>query len=145
MKYTNCSFTAEGLLYCLCCFAVLLTELRNSRTMPNVRSFCSMLTCKSHRSVDVKPTESTGNEKSTLEADSENSKIKLIPHSQIALPRQEFSEKVVLITGSSDGIGAETIKYFAHCGSQVVVTGRNEEKIARVALECDTVSPNSKS
>jgi len=58
---------------------------------------------------------------------------------------RDFNGKVVLITGSSGGIGAATVKYFARCGAQVVVNGRNQENISRVAAECNSLSPNSKS
>ncbi|CAG2118244.1 unnamed protein product, partial [Medioppia subpectinata] len=41
-----------------------------------------------------------------------------------------YAGKVVLITGSSSGIGAATAALFASAGAQVVVTGRNVENIA---------------
>ncbi|CAG2108642.1 unnamed protein product, partial [Medioppia subpectinata] len=49
--------------------------------------------------------------------------------------------KVVLITGSSSGIGAATAALFASAGAQVVVTGRNVENIAEVAKDCTDRSP----
>ena len=53
-----------------------------------------------------------------------------------------FTEKVVLITGSSSGIGATTAIMFAKSGAKVVVTGRNAERVAKVAQQCQEVSPN---
>ncbi|CAG2166481.1 unnamed protein product [Oppiella nova] len=53
-----------------------------------------------------------------------------------------FSGKVVLITGSSAGIGAATAVQFSKAGAQVVVTGRRADKVSEVAKECLKVSPN---
>ena len=36
----------------------------------------------------------------------------------------------VLVTGSSRGIGADTVRYFAEAGAKVVVNYRNKEKRA---------------
>ena len=52
-----------------------------------------------------------------------------------------FSGKVVLITGSSAGIGAATAVQFSRAGAQVVVTGRRADKVSEVAKECLKVSP----
>ncbi|CAG2108323.1 unnamed protein product [Medioppia subpectinata] len=54
----------------------------------------------------------------------------------------DFSGKVVLITGSSAGIGAATAVGFARSGAQVVVTGRNGQRISAVGKQCSDVSPN---
>jgi len=54
----------------------------------------------------------------------------------------DFSNKVVLITGSSTGIGAATAILFATKGAKVVVTGRNEDKIRDVVKKCIEASPN---
>ncbi|CAG2114461.1 unnamed protein product, partial [Medioppia subpectinata] len=53
----------------------------------------------------------------------------------------DFTGKVVLVTGSSSGIGAATAVQFAQSGAIVVVTGRRADKIAEVAKECLKVSP----
>ena len=52
-----------------------------------------------------------------------------------------FSGKVVLITGSSAGIGAATAVQFSRAGANVVVTGRRADKVSEVAKECLKVSP----
>ncbi|CAG2165948.1 unnamed protein product [Oppiella nova] len=49
--------------------------------------------------------------------------------------------KVVLITGSSSGIGAQTAVEFARLGAQVVVTGRDAQRVSDVAKQCREVSP----
>ena len=53
----------------------------------------------------------------------------------------DFSGKVALVTGSSSGIGAATAVLFSKSGAQVVVTGRNAQKIEEVAQNCQKVSP----
>jgi 3-oxoacyl-[acyl-carrier protein] reductase len=67
----------------------------------------------------------------------------------------DFSGKVVLVTGSSRGIGAEMIKTFGQCGAQCVVNyvtdaqGQNKTDASNVAselneplvIECDVTQP----
>ncbi|GBP65808.1 Glucose 1-dehydrogenase 3 [Eumeta japonica] len=54
-----------------------------------------------------------------------------------------FSNKVVLITGASSGIGADTAEEFAKHEAKLVLTGRNEENLLKVAERCTEVSPKS--
>lgn len=51
-----------------------------------------------------------------------------------------FQGKVVLITGSSSGIGATTARLFAKLGARVVVTGRNQTRINQVVNDCYQLS-----
>lgn len=45
--------------------------------------------------------------------------------------------KIVLITGSSSGIGAETARYCAQIGAEgLVITGRNAEALKSVNKTC---------
>ncbi|CAG4916435.1 unnamed protein product [Colias eurytheme] len=52
-----------------------------------------------------------------------------------------FTDKVVLITGASSGIGAETAIEFSKLGAKVVITGRNKAKLDEVAKLCQDISP----
>jgi 3-oxoacyl-[acyl-carrier protein] reductase len=45
----------------------------------------------------------------------------------------DLKQKVVLITGSSKALGAETARQFAASGARVVINGRDEKAIERVA------------
>jgi 3-oxoacyl-[acyl-carrier protein] reductase len=45
----------------------------------------------------------------------------------------------VLVTGGSSGIGKETAKLFVEKGAKVVITGRNEEKLNKVAQEINAI------
>ncbi|CAH2094140.1 unnamed protein product [Euphydryas editha] len=47
-----------------------------------------------------------------------------------------FANKVVLITGSSSGIGAAAAISFAKEGANVVIVGRKEHKLQKVKEEC---------
>ncbi|CAG2116098.1 unnamed protein product [Medioppia subpectinata] len=53
----------------------------------------------------------------------------------------DFTGKVVLITGSSSGIGAATAVQFSKAGAQVVVTGPPDRLPIDTAKECLKVSP----
>jgi len=55
---------------------------------------------------------------------------------------RNFTGKVVLVTGSSSGIGAGTVKLFSLLGAKVVVTGRNQTRIKSVAEEVHKLSPH---
>ncbi|CAH2049023.1 unnamed protein product, partial [Iphiclides podalirius] len=48
-----------------------------------------------------------------------------------------FKDKVVIVTGSSSGIGASTAIEFAKEGAHVVIVGRNEAKLASVREKCE--------
>jgi len=54
----------------------------------------------------------------------------------------DFTNKVVLITGSSGGLGSNIAREFAKRGAHVVITGRNNEVVQKVAAECTSLSPN---
>lgn len=51
--------------------------------------------------------------------------------------------KVVLVTGSSSGIGAATARLFARRGFRVAVTGSNQERVDRVTDDCTSLSPHA--
>lgn len=53
-----------------------------------------------------------------------------------------FSNKVVLITGASSGIGAQTAIDFAKHNAKLVITGRNTENLNKVANQCEAESPD---
>ena len=50
--------------------------------------------------------------------------------------------KTALVTGSSSGIGEAIVKQLAKLNFKLVVTGRNESDISRVAEECRRLSPS---
>lgn len=52
------------------------------------------------------------------------------------------SQKCALVTGSSNGIGEAIVKQLAKLDYKLVVTGRDEEDIKRVALDCFKLSPS---
>ncbi|KAJ0174697.1 hypothetical protein K1T71_009805 [Dendrolimus kikuchii] len=49
-----------------------------------------------------------------------------------------FKEKVILITGASSGIGESVSQVFSKEGGNVVLVGRNEEKLWKVAEKCES-------
>lgn len=53
-----------------------------------------------------------------------------------------FSNKVVLVTGASSGIGAQTAIDFAKHDAKIAITGRNKEKLENVAIQCEENSPS---
>lgn len=53
----------------------------------------------------------------------------------------EDDAKVVLITGSSSGIGAATAELFAKRGFKVAVTGSNAARVQSVVEKCNEQSP----
>lgn len=48
----------------------------------------------------------------------------------------DFTDKVVIITGASSGIGAGAAEYISKLGGKVVITGRNEANLKRTADGC---------
>ncbi|CAG2165767.1 unnamed protein product, partial [Oppiella nova] len=54
---------------------------------------------------------------------------------------RNFTGKVVLVTGSSSGIGEQIVKLFSALGASVVVTGRKDADIQRVVKEAQDLSP----
>jgi len=52
----------------------------------------------------------------------------------------KFDGKVCLVTGSSSGIGEETAIHLAELGANLVVTGRDEQRIKSVAEKCRKIS-----
>lgn len=48
-----------------------------------------------------------------------------------------FSDKVVVVTGATSGIGLEVARRFAAAGAKVVGTGRDQERLAALQREVD--------
>jgi len=53
---------------------------------------------------------------------------------------KKFDGKVVLVTGSSSGIGEEAALHLASLGANLIVTGRDEQRIKSVAEKCRKIS-----
>lgn len=54
----------------------------------------------------------------------------------------DFTGKVVIVTGSSSGIGAATAKLFAEHGALLTIVGRDEARLLSVANACETSRGN---
>jgi len=61
----------------------------------------------------------------------QNSK-KTITHKNYKAPKDLLDNKVILVTGSSDGIGEEIAKTYAEFGATVILHGRNVERLEKV-------------
>lgn len=49
-------------------------------------------------------------------------------------PKQDLlNQRIILVTGASDGIGREAARTYARFGATVILLGRNEEKLQQVA------------
>lgn len=57
---------------------------------------------------------------------------------------KKFSNKVVLVTGASAGIGAVTAVTFSKHGATLVLVGRNNENLAKTANQCEVTPPQPK-
>ncbi|CAG2169440.1 unnamed protein product, partial [Oppiella nova] len=66
-------------------------------------------------------------------------RVKYWPRLEHQLPPQQIV--MVLVTGSSSGIGEGIVKLFSVLGANVVVTGRKEDQVKRVAQEVQELSP----
>jgi NAD(P)-dependent dehydrogenase (short-subunit alcohol dehydrogenase family) len=53
---------------------------------------------------------------------------------------RDFKDKAVIITGGGSGVGLETAKLFAAAGANILITGRNTEKLG---LACDIIGAQS--
>lgn len=54
--------------------------------------------------------------------------------------KYNYSGKVVLVTGSSSGIGEGIARELASFGASLVITGRSRVNVARVASDCYRLS-----
>jgi NAD(P)-dependent dehydrogenase (short-subunit alcohol dehydrogenase family) len=48
----------------------------------------------------------------------------------------DFSNKVIIITGASSGIGAGAAEYLSNLGAKLVITGRNEKNLKETVEKC---------
>ncbi|RAU35251.1 YciK family oxidoreductase [Enterobacter sp. ECC-175] len=53
-----------------------------------------------------------------------------------------LQDRIILVTGASDGIGREAALTYAEYGASVILLGRNEEKLKKVAQEVERVGGN---
>ncbi|XP_076371821.1 putative oxidoreductase TM_0325 [Tachypleus tridentatus] len=54
---------------------------------------------------------------------------------------KKLDQKVAIITGASSGIGRAIAVLFSRVGAKLALTGRNQENLAKSAVECEAVSP----
>lgn len=54
------------------------------------------------------------------------------------LPKDTFTEKVVVITGGSSGLGLAMASYFGSLGARIAILGRNEERLAAAASQLES-------
>lgn len=48
-----------------------------------------------------------------------------------------FTDKVVIVTGASSGVGAGAAAHFSKLGAKVVITGRNEDNLKETGSKCE--------
>lgn len=53
---------------------------------------------------------------------------------------KESISKNVLVTGATSGVGEAIAKRYAKTASNLILLGRNEEKLEKVKLECKTIN-----
>ena len=51
--------------------------------------------------------------------------------------RHLLKDRIILVTGASDGIGREAALTYSRYSASVILVGRNEEKLRRVAQEIE--------
>ena len=60
---------------------------------------------------------------------------------QFTPPRDFLTNKTILITGASDGIGKQCAKTFAHYGANLILLGRKQEKLEELYDELEASAP----
>ena len=55
----------------------------------------------------------------------------------------DFSNKIVLVTGSTQGIGNTIARRFASCGAKIILNGRNQDKVDAIEKEMKRNGINS--
>lgn len=59
---------------------------------------------------------------------------------RVMAPSEMLKGRAALITGGSSGIGYEIAKAFVNAGAEVVITGRNEEKLKKACCEIESLT-----
>eukprot|EP01087_Luapelamoeba_hula_P018406 TRINITY_DN5922_c0_g1_i1.p1 TRINITY_DN5922_c0_g1~~TRINITY_DN5922_c0_g1_i1.p1 ORF type:complete len:293 (+),score=53.83 TRINITY_DN5922_c0_g1_i1:21-899(+) len=54
----------------------------------------------------------------------------------LIVPSDYFKDKVVILTGASEGIGAELAVQLSSCGARLVIAARNEAKLRQTEARC---------
>jgi NAD(P)-dependent dehydrogenase (short-subunit alcohol dehydrogenase family) len=58
-------------------------------------------------------------------------------HRALSTAKNLLQNRIILVTGASDGIGREAALTYAEYGASVILIGRNEEKLRGVAQEIE--------
>lgn len=63
--------------------------------------------------------------------------MRLRSHRALSATKNLLQNRIILVTGASDGIGREAALTYSEYGASLILLGRNEEKLKAVAREIE--------